>query len=283
MKEFLAAHTVEAIGIVIAAITAIGVFVGPWFASWRQRKNTEQDRKLRAHFEELRREAQEIVRIMSRVTERYGKIVSHSQAIYSEITCVVFPQPSDSFMAHFPEETTKLGEYSRRIEAHNRDYEGFRLKIKTDFESKGIPVVQNDQRKSFTFIYEDVFNPLFNMWKELAQGRHPWPDFRKIDTVSVEGGHFLHPSGWEASMVAFAKTEDDSEKCRLALAEIADNVGNRGEAAKILDSANKLVEKAREFANQFAAKLDEIDRYWPGKQPNKFKRLEKTCQTCREL
>lgn len=193
------------------------------------------------------------------------------------------PPISASLEAHFPGASDEWRGLMQEISEHNRKYKVFCQEIKVDFESKGIPVVQNDQRKSFTFIYEDVFNPLFNMWKELAQGRHPWPDFRKIDTVSVEGGHFLHPSGWEASMVAFAKTEDDSEKCRLALAEIADNVGNRGEAAKILDSANKLVEKAREFANQFAAKLDEIDRYWPGKQPNKFKRLEKTCQTCREL
>jgi hypothetical protein len=193
------------------------------------------------------------------------------------------PPISASLEAHFPRPSEEWRGLMQKISEHNRNYKAFCQKIKADFESKGIPVVQNDRRKSFTFIYEDVFNPLFNMWKELAQGRHPWPDFQKIDTVSVEGSHFLHPSGWEASVVAFAKTEDDSEKCKLALAEIADDIGNQGEAAKILDSANKVVEKAREFANQFAAKLDEIDRYWLGKKTNKFKRLKKTCQTCKEL
>lgn len=193
------------------------------------------------------------------------------------------PPISAGLEAHFPGQSEEWRELMQRISEHNRNYEAFCQKIKADFESRGIPVVRNDRRKSFTFIYEDVFNPLFNMWKELARGRQPWPDFQKIDTLPVEDGHFLHPSGWEASVVAFAKTEEDSEKCKLALAETADDVGNQGEAAKMIDSADKLVEKAREFANQFASKLDEIDRYWPGKRTNGFKRLKKTCQTCKEL
>lgn len=193
------------------------------------------------------------------------------------------PPISASLQAHFPGSSEEWTGLMQEISEHNTNYKAFCEKIKADFESKGIPVVQNDRCKSFTFIYEDVFNPLFNMWKELARGRHPWPDFQKIDTVPVEGSHFLHPSGWEASVLAFAKTEDDIKKCKLVLNEIADDIGNQGEAAKILDSANKLVEKAREFANQFAVKLDEIDKYWPGKKTNKFKRLKKTCQTCKEL
>jgi hypothetical protein len=193
------------------------------------------------------------------------------------------PPISASLQAHFPGSSEEWTGLMQEISEHNRNYKAFCEKIKVDFESKGIPVVQNDPRKSFTFIYEDVFNPLFNMWKELAQGRRPWPDFQRSDTVSVEDSHFLHPSGWEASVVAFAKTEDDSEKCKLALAEIAGDIGNQGEAAKILDSATKLVGKAREFANQFAAKLDEVDKYWPGKRTNRFKILKKACQTCKEL
>jgi hypothetical protein len=193
------------------------------------------------------------------------------------------PPVSASLEAHFPGQSDEWKGLMQEISEHNKSYKDFSEKIKADFESKGIPVVQDDRCKSFTFIYEDVFTPLFNMWRELAQGKHPWPDFQNIDTLPVEGGYFLHPSGWKASVIAFAKTEEDSKKCKLALAETAGDVGNQEQAAKMLDSVDKLVEKAREFANQFTAKLDEIDKYWPGKKTNKFGRLKRTCQTCKEL
>jgi len=78
MKEFFAAHAVE-VGIIIAAITAIGVFVGPWFASWRQRKYTEQDRKLRTHFEELRKEAEPVISFARGLGNDYGRIGIHEK------------------------------------------------------------------------------------------------------------------------------------------------------------------------------------------------------------
>lgn len=82
MKEFLVAHAVE-VGIMITAITAIGVFVGPWLASWRQRRSTEQDRKLRAHFEELRKEAEPVISFARDLDNVYGKIGIHEKRVAS--------------------------------------------------------------------------------------------------------------------------------------------------------------------------------------------------------
>jgi len=129
------------IGLIVAAVTAIGVFLGPRLTAKWQRRQQKQDMMLKAHFEEMKREVQEITRIISRVTEDYGEIASHSEASYSEITSVVLPELSDNFIAHFSEETTKLGEYSRRIEEHNRDYEEFRAKIIDAFKSQGTLIV----------------------------------------------------------------------------------------------------------------------------------------------
>ena len=268
MKEFLVAHAVE-VGIMITAITAVGVFVGPLLAGWRQRKNAEQDRRLKTHFEELKEEAEPVRSFHP--SEHYGKIAG------VELT----PQISTSLEAHFPGQSEQWKRWEATANAHNKNYETFRQKIKTDFEKKGIPV-EKYPAKDFCCIYEDAFDALFNMWRELAQNKPPWPDFQQINSEQADGGYFLRAQKW-ASALAFAKTEDEQQKCSAVLAEIAYDIGNQGEAAKILDSANKLVEKAREFANQFAAKLDEIDKYWPGKKPSKFKRLKKTCQTCKEL
>jgi hypothetical protein len=83
MKEFLAAHPVEAIGIIIAAITAVGVFVGPLLAGWRQRKNAEQDRRLKKHFEELKKEAVPVISFARDLYDDYGKIGINERHVVS--------------------------------------------------------------------------------------------------------------------------------------------------------------------------------------------------------
>lgn len=284
MREFLAAHTVEAIGIIIAAITAIGVFVGPWFANWRQRKKMEQDRKLRAHFEELKKEAELVISSASNLAPMardFSIVVAvGSQAVTT--SDIEEAKVSASFEAHFPERAKGLGTLKQETGKHNTNCENFHQKIITDLREKGVPV-EKYPRKDYCCIYEDAFDALFNMWGELARHKPPSPDFhQELNPEQTDGGYFLRLQPW-SSVLAFAKTEDDKRKCKLILAEIADDIGNQGEVAKILDSANKLVEKAREFAKQFAAKLDEIDKYWPGKKTSRFERLKKTCQTCKDL
>lgn len=285
MKEFLATHTVEAVGIIIAAITAIGVFAGPWFAGWRQRKNMEQDRKLRAHLEELKREAELIISSASNLAPMSGdwKIVVSEGSYGGNISNIEEAQVSSSFEAHFPQQAKQLSTLKRKTREHNANCEDFHRKIKIAFESKGIPVVQNAQGELSTCIYENAFDPLFNMWRELAQSRRPWPDFQKIDSEPVKGGYLLYASGWRGNAIAFAKTKDGIEKCKLAFAEIADTKENQREGARILNAANKLIGEAKEFAHQLASELSEVDKFWPGTRTNKFKRLEKTCPICKEL
>jgi hypothetical protein len=285
MKEFLATHTVEAVAIIIAAITAVGVFVGPWFASWRQRKNTEQDKKLRAHFEELKRETELIISSASNLAPMSGdwKIVVSEGSYGGNISNIEEAQVSSSLEAHFPEQAKQLSTFKQKTREHNANWEDFRRKIKIAFESKGVPVVQNDQSEPSTYIYENAFEPLFNMWRELAQNKGPWLDFQKIESEPVKGGYLLYASGWRGNAVAFAKTKDGIEKCKLAFAEIADTKENQREDARILNSANKLIGEAKEFAHQLASELSEVDKFWPGTRINKFKRLKKTYPICKEL
>jgi len=271
MKEFLATHTVEAVSIIIAAITAIGVFAGPWFAGWRQRKNMEQDRKLRAHFEHLKRGAQSVISLARGAGNEYGRVEFGTSQI------------AGSFKAHFSGEWEEWTKWVEKAEKHNHDYEGFRQKIEKDFESKGIHVKSDIQSQANTCILTDVLNPLFVRWRELAEGKRPWVDFQKIVSIPVESGYLLYAGGWEASVVAFAKSKDEQEKCESALAEVAKDEENQGEVAKLNNSANELVEQAKGFADKFAGKLDDIHEFWPGKRTNKFEKLKKICPYCKEL
>ena len=283
MKEFLAEHAVE-VGIIIAAITAIGVFVGPWFASWRQRKKVEQDRKLRAHFEELKREAELVISSASNLAPMardFSIVVAvGSQAVMT--SDIEEAKVSASFEAHFPERAKGLGTLKQETGEHNTNCENFRQKVITDFREKGIPV-DKYPRKDSCCIYEDAFDALFNMWRELARNKPPSPDFhQELNPEQVDGGYFLRARDW-ASVVAFAKTEDEQQKCSSVLAEIADDIGNRKEATKIVASANELVEKAREFANQLASEINDVGEFWRGRRGKEFKELKKTCPRCREL
>lgn len=287
MKQFLAAHIIEVIAIIIAAITAIGVFVGPWLASRRQRKIAEQDRKLRAHFEEVKSEAEDLVSLASSLKEKDMRIVAVDISAaelgvgYVEIRAV---QISDSFKAHFLGQMEEWRTWEEKAIEHNISCEDFRQKIKTAFESKGIPVGYQDALSAY--IHEDAFKPLLNMWEELARGKHPWPDFQKIEfepIYNMKGASSLYASGWKANAVAFAMTAADSEKCKAVLAEVAENEENQREAAKLYNSANEHVEQAKGFADQFASKLNDMDTFWPPKKPNEFKKLKKTCPKCKEL
>lgn len=271
MKEFLATHTVEAVGIIIAAITAVGVFAGPWFASWRHRKKTEEDTRLSVHFEHLKREAQSVISLARGAGNEYGRVEFATSQI------------SDSFKAHFSGEWEEWTKWVEKAEKHNHDYEGFRQKIEKDFESKGIHVKSDIHSQANTCIFTDVFNPLFVQWRELAEGRRPWVDFQKIDSIPREHGYLLYARGWEANVVAFAKSKDEREKCESALAEVAKDEENQGEAAKLNNSANELVEQAKGFADKFAGKLDDIHEFWPGKRTNRFEKLKKICPDCKEL
>jgi hypothetical protein len=242
----------------------------------------KQDKKLKIHFEELKREAQEIIRIISRVTENYGKIVSHSQAIYSELTSVVLPQPSDSFMAHFPEETTELAEYERKIKAHNGDYEGFRLKIMNVFTSQGIFVASSNCQIT-PCIYESIFEPLFNYWKGVSADRPPFPDFSKIEQTYISGDYIeLYPKGWRASVAAHVQAESDKTEYSHALRKVAENREFRREAATLATSATQLDEQITTFRMQLLDKLGDVDRLWPGTRKYTF-RKEKNCPRCKEI
>jgi len=272
--------------IIIAVIAGIILYLLAFpvrrFVFGYQDRKKKHNNRLKVHFQELKNEAQEIIRIISRVTENYGEIVSHSHAIYSEITAVVLPQPSDTFMAHFPEEAEDCRKYEQKIRKHNQDYERFRLKISNSIESQEIPVV-NINSPVTPCVYDSIFAPLFQRWKELATDRRPWPDFSKIQQVDVEGGYIhLYPEAWSASTIARVRGKNDKERCERIFHEVAENKKFEEEAAKLISDANELVEQARGFRRKLSDKLDDTEKLWPGTRKYKFKEV-KNCPRCKEL
>ena len=284
MKEFLAERSLEIIGIAIAVIIpAVGVWV-----ERRHRKKIEEDKKLRVHFEELKKDAQLIMTsaacVPTVIDDNVEVIVPVGS--YGQIcTSIEEVQVSGSFEAHFREQAKEFSGLKQEIRKHNTTCEDFRRKIKIAFESKGIPVVPNDQGKLPVFTYEASLDALLNKWIGLAQNKCPMPDFKEIGVRAIQGGYEIFTGGWGGSVTVFVfgKTEDEREKFEPALAEILGNVENQRRTAEILDSANRLTEKAEEFRHQLASEINSVDKFWPGTRRNKFKRLKKTCPDCKEL
>ena len=286
MNEFLAAHIVE-VGIGVAVIAAVAVFVGRWLARRSRMKTEGQDKKLREHFEELKGEIAPVISLASSLVQITcsGKIVGREQMEGTDITLkgIKTVQISDNFAAHFPEKADRWMAWEQIASAHNANCENFRWRVKSAIESKGIPVEGDRRSKSATCVYNDALDALFSRWKEIATNNRLWPDFQDIDAELLDGGSILYLKEWRASAIAFADTEDGQEKCKVVLSEVANDVENQREAAKVLDDADKLVNKARSFAEQVRSELEDIDKSWLSRKENKFKRLMKTCPGCKEL
>ncbi|GAH63832.1 unnamed protein product, partial [marine sediment metagenome] len=101
--------------------------------------------------------------------------------------------------------------------------------------------------------------------------------------IEVEGGYIhLYPEGWGASTVARVREKSDKERCERILHEVAENEELEGEAAKLINDANELVEQATDFRRKLSDKLDDTDKLWPGTRTYKFKEV-KNCPRCKEL
>lgn len=197
----------------------------------------------------------------------------------------ILPRPLASFVAHFPVETAELDEYRPKIEEHNRRLVDFRSRIKRDFESRDIPVVNiNHPPSDPPYIYDTIFRPLFDWWKDRNQRKaNPRPNFEQIETKSDFGPNHLLVAGWGSEAIAYAETDSDKQRCKDALSEVAENKEYEREAAGLVSSANELVKQARTLGRELSDKLGNVAKFWPGTKNYRFKKEKQKCPKCREV
>lgn len=256
------------------------------FINQRSEKKREQDRKLRIHFKELAEEAKSILS-EANVSEMYGLIVTYAGSIpqyHPDCVGIELPKLPDSFQAHFPKETEMYGNYISRILRNNKVYKELRQKIKTDFESEGIPLVNTSPPPKISpVIYDTVFWPLFSCWKDRSQGKaKALPNFEQIETTADFGPNHLVVAGWGSGAIAYAETDNDRQKCKHAIGKVAENKEYESEAAKTIEMANERVKEIRTFKEQLMDTLDDIEKFWPGTKKYKFKKA-KNCPKCKEI
>ncbi len=278
------------IGVIIAIVIALfrNLLRRLWQAIFpTAEKKKEKDNKLKVHFKELKDEARAILS-EAKISEMYGLVVTYAGGIpqyHPDFVGIELPKVPDSFEAHFPKETEMYGNYISRILRNNKGYKELRQKIKTDFESKGIPVVNiNPPPKTSPVIYDTIFWPLFNWWKDRSQGKaKPWPNFEQIETTADFGPNHLVVAGWGSGAIAYAETHTDKQRCKNIITKIAKNGEYENEAVKTIQLASEVLKEFRTFKRQLINTLDDIEKLWPGTQSYKFKREKKKCTRCKQI
>ncbi|MFC1983695.1 hypothetical protein ACFLVO_01595 [Chloroflexota bacterium] len=256
------------------------------FVNQQSEKRREQDRKLRIHFDDLKKEARAIMS-EAQISEMYGLIVTYAGGTpqyHPEFVGIELPKLPNSFEAHFSKETEMYRNCISRILRTNEGYKELRQKIKTDFESEGIPVVNiNPPPKTPPAIYDTIFWPLFSWWSERSQGKpNPHPNFEQIETIDDFGSNHLVVSGWRSGAIAYAIGMTDQQRCKEVITGIAKNGEYESEAAKTIEMANGRVKEIRILKEQLMATLDDIGKFWPGTKKYKFKKV-KNCATCKKI
>lgn len=279
------------IAVIAGAILYILAFSIRRFVTRSQEQEKKRDEKLRIHFEDLKKELPEIIPQFAEICgkimiiyEPWHKGLEGFSARFQNIGADTLTQPTESFIAHFPKERTQWDKYRLEINTHNKRYEDFCLRIKNAFESQGIDVRPNDRIYPSPYIYDTIFHPLFKWWQERRQGKaNPLPNFKQIETdIPSHGPSNLFAAGWGAEAIAYAETDTDKKSCQHVIDEVAQTVGYESKAANILGSADKLIKEITAFKRQLTAKLDDVNRFWPGTKEYKFKKV-KDCPKCRQI
>lgn len=275
------------IAVIAGAILYILAFPVRKLITSSQEQERKREEKLRIHFDELYKEMKASLSDVN-INVMYGLIVTYAGGVpqyHPDVVGIELPKLPDSFEAHFPKETKMYGNHTDRILTNNKDYKELRQKIKTDFESEGIPLVSiNPPPTTSPVVYDTIFWPLFSWWNDRSEGKtKASPNFEQIETTADFGPNHLVVSGWHSGAIAYAVGPTDKQRCKEIISRIAYKAEYENEAAKIIHLANKTLKEFRTFRGQLTQTLEDIKKLWPGTHIYKFKREKKKCTRCKQI
>ena len=286
------------IGLIVAAVVTLvfvlfrNIFKKIWELIFQNpEKKRRQDEKLQEHFRDIKEEALAIITPCSSLSEWYGAVLLNQtpETLVSisyyvrEFGAALLPVPLPSFVAHFPKEAALLAKYRGMIEEHNKKHVNFVSKLKEYFESRKIPVV-NENPISPLCIYSATWRPLFKWWESRCYQRdYIWPNFDEIETKTDTGPNNLFAEGWGSQAIAYAETNYGKKKCKHAIHDVAYNEEYQMYASWLIRLADSLVREVHEFAQQLSNMLDSTEKFWPGTKIYRFTKEKKKCPKCKEI
>lgn len=247
------------------------------------------DNRLRIHFAEIKTEAISISDRLHGLTAYCGWLTASAEGVsYRDLynrKSGVIPVPTKQFAAHLPEETSRLKEYRKHIEKHNKKRSSLDARIKQFFASERITLSPASAMTGYTCCVSDsIYAPLFAWWQD---SRKPTGerriDFTKVATRADGEPGNLYVDGWGAEAAAYAGTDQAKQTCITAIGKLANSKKCRKEAGRLADSSDNIIRAAKRLGAQLTEKTDNVEKYWPGTRSYKFTKNKEKCPKCQEI
>ena len=222
-------YIIPIVGLVIAAITAFGVFYGPKLVAKRQEKKEQ----LKTHFEGLKQNVIfKILQIISGVINDHGTLEASTLRGNRTMDDDPFPllfgfeemDEYQAFQVHYLEIDRTWRELITLIWKHNKDVEAALKELEeTIGNSKDLPPIKPDVTPIEEKVIPATITLLFQATYYLAQGERPQWDFSKLH-VRDQGEFKMLSLGND--LVAITVSEK-VEQCVSALLEIQNSFRER--------------------------------------------------------
>ncbi|PIP47765.1 MAG: hypothetical protein COX14_05290 [Chloroflexi bacterium CG23_combo_of_CG06-09_8_20_14_all_45_10] len=262
--------TPQIIGAIAAVVTAVGVFLGPRLVA----KRSEEKEKLKKHFQDIRKEAEDSVFHRS-----YSLCWNESLTVENKGDLTL------PFKCHFLRETGEWEELIARGQTHNKKVDDFEAELKKKLKEETGFHVQDYSEKFpmpwFDVIDSHVLEPLFDNWNALIQGRELSFDFalatiKPITVISGVSTVELRVKAWPCGVFS---EHSYAQRCKSALIALQNDQQFAQKTIELRQNGQSLEKSAAEFKVKLVNSLNDIDKYQLGK---KFKKLN-NCPVCQKF
>jgi len=279
--QFASANKLQIIMLIVLAVTAIGVFVGPRRSAKWQREEERHHKELRIHFEGLRREVMNPIR-KANIPSNVETLPCLQPTGFS----TSLSKNSDTFRAfeaHFPDEAKGWKDFESKankyIEIHNGFIEEVQKALKQRAPLPSFSVMEYKASNPLPFIDTKVFSPLINIWLAQTKGRKPSFDFEKAEIeegTGRQGQYFVLKAN--AYTCAYTTTYKQAEQCKSMFITLQKDQEYKEKAAGLLSEWQQLEEHFGKFKDEIRKRCDFISDFGIGKD---FKERE-DCPICQE-
>jgi len=297
--QFVSANAFAIISLLVAAITAIGVFLGPKLVAKWQREKERQDRELRIHFEDLERitvglsetsgdeqQDEESWDVPSGYTYHQGYAILEIGKLSGSFSVLMKENSEDfkAFEAHFPEKAMQWKDLKSRINEYIGNYNNFVKDVKKALEERLSPLPILDEVPKVPLEYADIrmLSPLFQCWLPSARDYKPRYHIEETSNKSKLGvpnyaNYTLEING---SPCVFTKTYDEAEKCKACFVSLRESAKYIQKASEPFHIAKELNKSYKEFGEELVRDFEFISKYGIGK---KFKICKERCPVCQKI
>ena len=185
-------HIIAVVGVLIAVITAIGVFLGPWCANrWQERKRIYSE-AMTNHFQILNQDIiQPLIDDLGCLINDEGRILSRNASslfstylfcgYHNPFDTMMSSGPYDSFRLHFPADSEAIRGCIDKLHGYNKTVEDFHEEIKTIVTESTELSLRDGGPPSF--IYSTVPEDLRRALVQLGRNEKLGDDFRSLKIV----------------------------------------------------------------------------------------------------